>query len=252
MATPTTDLSKTTLVCLGAGRQAEHVLSLMEWSGVTPGTVALYDDRLAGQAGPSGIPVLGTLDDGIRAAAAGRLPTVVALGSKTAALRHWLRVAVERAGAPLPSFLHPSVPVAPSARVGAGVLVFPGCVIGPHATVGAGVVMFSGAVIEHDGVIGENAWVAPRAVTSGFVRVGAHSFLGTGSVCTRECVVGERALIGAGATVLGDVPADSIAHGCPARVTGPVRAGMDVPLAADVQQPPVSKWPFLAKWLGPR
>jgi UDP-perosamine 4-acetyltransferase len=232
-------------ILLGAGKTAELLLDLMEWAGARWTECRLYDDQRAGGTGPRGLAVAGGLEAGIRAALDEKAPTYVALGSKSAALRHFVRANLERRGVPLPNLIHASSVVAPSATLGGGIVLFPHCVIGPRVRLGSGVCAFSGTLIEHDSRLAENVWAGPGVVLSGFVAVGAHTFLGAGCVLSRECHVGERTLVGAGATVVTDLPDGVIAAGTPARVRGPVREGLEPPLAVDLERCASGRWAFL-------
>lgn len=221
---------------LGAGKQAELLIDLLEWSGLEWRSLTVYDDRLPpGAAGPRGLMCEGDLDAGVRRITEQNLPAVVALGSKQAALRDCLHEAILTGGAALPVVMHPGTLIAPSAVVGPGATIYAGCVIGPRVQIGRGATLCQGVVLEHDTVVGDNAWLAPRSATSGFVEIGRHVFLGAGAMVTREARIGDRSLVGAGAVVISDLPSDCIAFGSPARVQGPVRPGMDAPLASDWQ-----------------
>ncbi len=158
---------------------------------------------------------------------------LIALGSKQASLRDCLHEELTCAGVALPAIVHPATHAAPTAVIEAGATVFAGCTIGPRARVGRGATLCQGVVLEHDTEVGRNAWLGPRSATSGLVAIGEHSFIGAGAIVTREARVGARTIVGAGSLVLHDLPNDCIAFGSPARVRGPVRAGMDAPLAGD-------------------
>jgi sugar O-acyltransferase (sialic acid O-acetyltransferase NeuD family) len=221
-------------ILLGGGKQAELLVDLLDWSGLAWRSLRVFDDRLAsGPHGPRGLAVEGDLAEGLRRAIDEGQPVLIALGSKQAALRDCLHEELTRAGAILPAVIHPSTLAAPSAVIEAGAAVFAGCTIGPRARVGRGATLCQGVVLEHDTEIGRNAWMGPRSATSGLVAIGEHSFVGAGAIVTREARVGARTVVGAGALVLGDLPDDCLAFGAPARVRGPVRAGMDAPRAGD-------------------
>lgn len=220
-------------VLLGAGRQAGHILNLMEGMGLAWDEVELFDDAYPQlRLGPRERPVCGNLEAGVAYCMRARLPAAVALGSKVAALRYAMYRKLDGAGVSLPNLIHPSAVVAPSARLGRNVIVMPGCVIGPHVTLGSICCLFSGVIIEHDAAIGENVVFGPGSAVSGYVTIGRHAFLGTGSVCAPDVRVGERALVGAGAVVVDDIPAGVIAIGVPARVHREVGPDCDAPTQA--------------------
>ena len=220
---------------LGAGKQAELVLDLMEWMHRNTDQLAFFDDRVKlGGAGPRGRRVEGPMSEGVALAIKSKLPTYVALGSKVSALRHWLRSGLERKGVPLPSLVHPSSLIAPNARIGVGVTIFAGAILAPSVRVGSGTIIFSRCTLEHNTVVGENVWIAPGVTTSGFVQIGDHCFVGCGSVLSREAKIGKGTLVGAGSVVVRDLAEFQLAYGIPAEVQGDVRCGMDAPTAAEL------------------
>ena len=96
-------------VLLGGGEQAALLLDLLEWSGCDWRSLSIYDDRLPlGETGPRGLAVAGDLSAGVRQAVQDRLPALVALGSKQAALRDCLHEALAGGGATIPSIVHPA------------------------------------------------------------------------------------------------------------------------------------------------
>jgi len=235
------------MIILGAGKQAELVLELIEWNGRTTAGLRFFDDRAkTGGVGPRGLRVSGTLADGIHLAIESKRPTLVAMGSRTAALRQWLRGGLERRGVPLPNLIHSSTIMAPTAKFGVGVTVFAGCIFAPNVRVESGAIVFNGCTLEHDTVIGENAWVAPGVTTSGFVKIGAHCFIGAGCVLSRESQIGQGTLVGAGAVVVRDLPEFIVAFGVPAKPKGPLCRGMDAPTAEDLAACATGPLAFLA------
>jgi sugar O-acyltransferase (sialic acid O-acetyltransferase NeuD family) len=233
---------------LGGGVQARLLADLIEWSGHSPSRFRFFDDRVRnGTLSPIGDKFSGTLEQGLQASLDSKCPTLIALGSRTAALRHQIRRVLEVHGVPLPSVVHPSAVVAPSAKISHCVTIFAGAIIGPRVLVREGTVVFNGCTIEHDSLVGENVWLAPGVTTSGFVSIGGHCFVGCGSVLSRECNVSECVLVGAGAVVVRDLPPESIAFGVPAQVRSALRVGMDAPMLADLLAENAPPW--LARYL---
>jgi sugar O-acyltransferase (sialic acid O-acetyltransferase NeuD family) len=122
-----------------------------------------------------------------------------------------------RRGHRFATVVDPSATLGVDVRLGAGVIVQAGAclttnvVVGDHTHVGAG------SVVSHDDVLGEVVTLAPRVALSGDVTLGDGVFAGVGSTVMPGCCVGARTVLGAGAVVTGDVPADVVAKGVPAR-----------------------------------
>lgn len=224
-------------VVFGAGRQAGHVLNLLESLGGPWQDVVLFDDAHPQlQAGARGLPVLGTLDQGIDHCVRERVPALVALGSKAGARRYALFRALQQRRVELVNLVHPSCSIAPSTTLGCNVVMMPGCVVAANVTIGSLCCLFASVTLEHDVTVGENVVFGPGVVASGYVRIGRHSFIGAGAVCAPEVAVDEGALVGAGAVVVSDAPAGAVYIGMPARFHRAVAEGDDAPTRAALQQ----------------
>lgn len=125
--------------------------------------------------------------------------------------------AVAAAGLKLPTLVHPTAYVAPSAALADGVQVLPRASIGAGARLGRGVMVNSGAIVEHDAAVGDYSVVDPGAILTGRVRVGESVEVGSGAVLIPDVEVGAGATVGAGAVVTGPVAAGETVVGVPAR-----------------------------------
>jgi UDP-N-acetylbacillosamine N-acetyltransferase len=113
--------------------------------------------------------------------------------------------------------------VAPSATVGVGALLGPGCLIGHHAHVGplarlgAGCIVNTGAIVEHDCRVGDYTHVSVNATVAGGCRIGSSVFLGAGSIVVDKCTVADGIRVGAGAVVIESLTRPGTYVGVPAR-----------------------------------
>jgi len=214
----------------GAGVRARIAVDLVDWYYRDRAVVeGYYDDRLAaGAAGPGGLPILGSVADGLRAVPGSGCLTFVALGTRACA-RAWQTLsALRRQRVGVLSLVSPAAHVSPSARLGANALVMPGVVLGAAVRVGDLLCAHGGAVVEHDSEVGDAVLLGPGVALAGHVSIGSGSFLGVGVKVMPGVRVGRGVMLGAGAVVVRDIPDHVVAYGCPAVPVRPVRAGDEV------------------------
>ena len=162
-----------------------------------------------------GIPVLGSLEDGMGAMAGGDLEFVVALGANSAREAAFARA--EAQGWRATTIVHPTATLLGGASLGPGTQVCAGAIIGVDAAIGRDVIVNTAATVDHDGVVGDHAFIGPGAHLAGRVRVGTAAHVGIGAVVREGCTIGDRAYVAAGAVVVRDVPAGMRVAGVPAR-----------------------------------
>ncbi len=132
-------------------------------------------------------------------------------------------------GFTLVTLIHPAASVSPSAKLAEGVFVGAGAVIDPGCQIGLAAIINNGAIICHDTVIGDGTHVAPGAALAGGIRVGRRAWLGLGCRVIENTSVGDDAMLGAGAVAVNDIPAHTLAIGCPAKVRREIAGQGSVP-----------------------
>jgi len=156
-----------------------------------------------------GVTIINDLDDAQCDAA------LIAIGNTSARQRFFEQLAGRFE---LPTLIHPSACVSPSARIGDGVLVMQNVVLNADAEVGAGALLNVGCCVAHDCHVGAYSHLAPCTQMGGGSSVGAGVFCGTSAVVLPNVTVGGWSICGAGSVVTKDVPERSLAVGVPARV----------------------------------
>lgn len=116
-----------------------------------------------------------------------------------------------------PAVVHPAATLAPSARLGQGVVILARAVINPDATLDDFALVNTGAIVEHDCHVGRAASLAPAATMGGASRLGAGAALMMGALLRHRVTVGEHTVVGMGSVVLSDLPSFVVAWGNPAR-----------------------------------
>ncbi len=113
--------------------------------------------------------------------------------------------------------------IAPTATIGLGAAVSPGCFVGHHAhvgpmaRVGAGCILNTAAVVEHDCVLGECCHVSVHATVAGSSSLGDCVFLGAGGIVIDKISVAGDVTIGAGGVVIGRIERAGVYVGVPVR-----------------------------------
>jgi sugar O-acyltransferase (sialic acid O-acetyltransferase NeuD family) len=124
---------------------------------------------------------------------------------------------LKEAGWRIATFVHPRAHLAPTTKIGEGVLIGPGVVVGAYSTIGDNVVVGRGVLIGHHTEVGSFATLGPGANVAGNVRVEHDAFLGMGAVVRDHVTVGASSVVAMGAVVVGDVPERASVRGVPAR-----------------------------------
>ena len=113
--------------------------------------------------------------------------------------------------------------VSPSATLGCGATLAPGCFVGHHAhigplaRVGGGCIVNTAAVVEHDCVLGECVHVSIRSSVAGRSALGDRVFLGAGAVVIDRISIASDVTVGAGGVVVASIDAAGVYAGVPAR-----------------------------------
>lgn len=103
-------------------------------------------------------------------------------------------------------------------RVGRGCIVSVNSIFTTDIQLDDFVIIAAGACIGHDAHIERYATIYPMACIGGTVTIGAGSEIGSGANIIQNLRIGPHTILGAGAVVVQDIPKNSTAVGCPARV----------------------------------
>lgn len=116
------------------------------------------------------------------------------------------------------TLIHPSVSMSDFVKIGAGSIIGSGAIITTNVTLGQASIINLGCFIGHDTILGNFVSLMPAANLAGEVRVGEGCYFGLNSCVINRRSIGEWSIIGAGAAVVNDIPAHSVAVGVPAKV----------------------------------
>ena len=116
----------------------------------------------------------------------------------------------------IPTLVHPTASISPSAEIGEGTVVVAQAAINANAKVGRGCILNTTCSIDHDNVLEEGVHVCPGVHAAGGVVFGEQAFIGTGASIVPGVRIGARAVVAAGAVVTSDVPDGVTVNGVPA------------------------------------
>lgn len=198
------------IIVYGGGGHGKSVVELLRALSIYR-VVGILDDGLDAGSDLLGVPVLGGGE---------KLPELFASGVRLAVnavggigdLRARLRVfdRLHQAGFTCPTVIHPSAVVEPSARLEAGIQVFPLAYVGSQVSVGYGVIINTNAVVSHDCQIRPYANLSPGATLAGGVYIAEQVLVGMRATVNLGVSIGSGARIGNGATIKTDVPMGGI------------------------------------------
>lgn len=199
------------VIVFGGGGHGKAVIDLLQAVGGYR-LIGVVDDGLEAGGQVLGVPVLGggeaTLGPLGEAGCKLAVNAVGGIGAMSSRIAIFERL--EQAGFDFPTLVHPSAVVESSAKLAAGVQVFPQAYVGSAARVGRGCILNTSTIVSHDCELAEYANLSPGAILAGGVRVGEGVLIGMGTTVNLNVRIGARARIGNSAVVKEDVPAGAI------------------------------------------
>jgi sugar O-acyltransferase (sialic acid O-acetyltransferase NeuD family) len=105
------------------------------------------------------------------------------------------------AGREVPSFVHRTSYVAPTAKIGQGTFVYPNCTVDKEVELEAGVLLNNSVTVCHESRVGFCSYISPGVIISGNTTIGERSFLGTGCLLSNGLSLGDGVIVGIGSVV---------------------------------------------------
>ena len=122
--------------------------------------------------------------------------------------------------------IEPGAIIREQVEIGKNAVIMMGAILNIGAIVGDGTMIDMGAVLGGRATVGKNCHVGAGAVLAGVIEpasatpviVEDNVLIGANAVVIEGCRIGHDAVVAAGAIVVGDVPANAVVAGCPAKV----------------------------------
>ena len=141
---------------------------------------------------------------------------IVAVGNCTDRLA-WLST-LKSFGYELPSIIHPTAWVSPTAEIGLGSVVCAHAVVQSSVLVGIGNIINTACSVDHDTQLEDGVHICPHAALAGHVYVGLRSWIGIGATVIQHIKIGSDVIVGASSAVVNNIPDQVTVCGVPARI----------------------------------
>lgn len=118
---------------------------------------------------------------------------------------------------PFHQFIHSSAYIDPSATIGNGTVIYPGCVIDQKVVIEENVLMNVSCTVAHDTTIGKHSFLSPSVAIAGFVKVEEQCIIGINSTIIDNIILTSKTQIGGGSVVIRDIHTPGLYVGNPVR-----------------------------------
>ena len=126
----------------------------------------------------------------------------------------------------IPARIEPGAIIREQVTIEKNAVIMMGAILNIGAYIGEGTMIDMGAVLGGRATVGKNCHVGAGAVLAGVIEpasatpviVEDNVLIGANAVVIEGCHIGHDAVVAAGAIVVGDVPANAVVAGCPAKI----------------------------------
>ncbi|HEY1047345.1 MAG TPA: acetyltransferase [Bacteroidia bacterium] len=122
-----------------------------------------------------------------------------------------------RSNIPFGNLIHSSSYVDPSAELGDGVFILPGCTVDKHVKIGNNVLLNVAAVVAHDTQIDSHTFLGPSASIAGKTHIEECCFIGINSTVIDNIHIKNNITIAGGAVVTKNLTESGLYAGIPAK-----------------------------------
>lgn len=206
------------VVVVGAGGFAREVQDIIRDCNIERPTynfLGFIDDFVAQDIILNDSSVIGTFD-WFKTKDARKVNAIVAVGAPE--LRYRLVKRLEKLDVEFFSVVHPSVVFSPFVKFGIGTVITAGCILTNNITIRNHVHLNLDSTVGHDAIMEDFSTTAPGVHINGHNVIEEGAYLGTGVNIIEGITVGKWSIVGTGAAIVRDIPPNTTAVGCPAKV----------------------------------
>lgn len=116
------------------------------------------------------------------------------------------------------TFIHPSVMLAKSAKIGYGNVFLANVVVNSNAVIGNFNTVNSGTLLGHDIVVGNNNYFAGQVCVGSGLKIGNMNFIGLNTSLRNGISIGDGNVVGMASNITKDVTDDNVLYGNPAMI----------------------------------
>lgn len=178
-----------------------------------PATTFFFDDGCFERDEPNAFPFNSYMDERFADCA-----FFIGLGYRQLAAKAAVLQQLQAADRQLPSLVHPTAWVAPTAQIGEAVYVYPMSNIDKNVVLQHGALLNNTVTVSHDSVVGSCAYLSPGVVLCGFTQVGSGSFVGAGAVVANNVSIGHEVVAGIGSIITQNIPDGTHCIGNPLKI----------------------------------
>ena len=120
------------------------------------------------------------------------------------------------------TFIHPSVMVAKSAKIGVGNVILANAVVNCNAIIGNFNTVNSGTLLGHDITIGNNNYFAGQVCVGSGLSIGNMNFIGLNTSIRNGITIGDGNIVGMSSNITKSVGDDNVLYGNPAIIKPPL------------------------------
>jgi sugar O-acyltransferase (sialic acid O-acetyltransferase NeuD family) len=203
---------------LGVGPYSIVIAELAQLCGYSVAGFYHFDDSRTGEI-YYGIPIISSTEELLQNDLEG-INFAMSMGDNS--IRSEVSKKIRERGGKVPSLIHPTVEISPSALIEKGVILKRNVSVQAGTVIKKDTVVCDNTVVCHHVKIEEACFIAGMTVVGAYTHIKDRVFIGQGVVIAsgKVSVIGKNSVIGAGAVVVNNVGSCSVVYGNPAKPRG--------------------------------